>query len=97
MYGDRRAGRPQKGRGSMIDYEQDQREIEDYERECEDMGMEPIRFAGPGSALRAEGPGNPRNLSCPTCLEPNRLTPEDRAHGYQCDRCADIAEGKIIE
>lgn len=52
-----------------------------------------IVFANPGSALRAAGRGNPRNLPCPTCGEPNRLTPEDVALHYQCDECADIAEG----
>ena len=52
-------------------------------------------FAYPGhrSALRASGRHNPRNLPCPTCKEPNRLTPADRARGYQCDQCADRAEG----
>lgn len=49
-------------------------------------------FANEGSALRSSSPSNPRNLPCPTCEEPNRLTPEDRAHGYQCDTCADRAE-----
>lgn len=52
-------------------------------------------FADPGgnSALRAAHKGNPRNLPCPTCREPNRLTPADRARGYQCNACADRAEG----
>ena len=52
-------------------------------------------FADPGgrSALRAAGPGNPRNLPCPTCGAPDRLTPKDRRLGYQCDGCADRAEG----
>lgn len=52
------------------------------------------RFARPGSnsALRAAGKGNPRNLPCPTCKAKNRLTPADRARGYQCDQCADRAE-----
>lgn len=51
-------------------------------------------FADPGgnSALRAASEDNPRNLPCPTCGAPNRLTPADRARGYQCDRCADLAE-----
>lgn len=51
-------------------------------------------FADPGgrSALRAESRSNPRNLPCPTCHEPNRLTPEDKRHGYQCDECADRDE-----
>lgn len=52
-------------------------------------------FADPGgrSALRAAGPGNPRNLPCPTCKEPNRLTPRDAQLGYQCNACADRDEG----
>lgn len=51
-------------------------------------------FADPGgrSALRASGRRNPRNLPCPTCREPDRLTPADRARGYQCDACADRCE-----
>jgi hypothetical protein len=48
-------------------------------------------FANPGSgsSLRAATPDNPRDLPCPTCGEPDRLTPEDRALGYQCDDCAE--------
>jgi hypothetical protein len=49
-------------------------------------------FANPTSALRAASARNPRNLPCPTCRAPNRLTPADRAQGYQCDACADQAE-----
>lgn len=54
-----------------------------------------MEFADPGgrSALRAASASNPRNLPCPTCRKPNRLTPKDRALGYQCDPCADRAEG----
>lgn len=52
-------------------------------------------FADPGgnSALRASSKSNPRDLPCPTCEHPNRLTAKDRALGYQCDMCADRAEG----
>lgn len=52
------------------------------------------RFADPGgrSALRASSASNPRNLPCPNCGQPNRLTPADKARGYQCDPCADRAE-----
>jgi hypothetical protein len=52
-------------------------------------------FADPGgtSALRRATKRNPRNLPCPTCNEPNRLTPADKAKGYQCDSCANQAEG----
>lgn len=62
----------------------------DYEHEDEDRTI----FADPGgnSALRAETRNNPRNLPCPTCGEPNRLTPEDRMRGYQCDTCSDMME-----
>ena len=52
-------------------------------------------FAEPGgnSALRRASKSNPRNLPCPTCGEPNRLTPADRARHYQCDACSDRDEG----
>ena len=52
-------------------------------------------FADPGgrSALRASSRSNPRNRPCPTCKTPNVLTPADVARHYQCDRCADRAEG----
>jgi hypothetical protein len=51
-------------------------------------------FADPGghSALRAATKSNPRNLPCPTCKKRNKLTPKDKALGYQCDECADRAE-----
>jgi hypothetical protein len=52
-------------------------------------------FADPGgrSALRAASRLNPRNLPCPACGVKNRLTPADRARGYQCNACADREEG----
>jgi hypothetical protein len=52
-------------------------------------------FADPGgdSALRASSRRNPRNLPCPTCGQPNRLTPADVRKGYQCDECARRDEG----
>lgn len=50
-------------------------------------------FKNSTSALRSARKGNPRNLPCPTCKQPNRLTPADVARGYQCDRCADLDEG----
>ena len=51
-------------------------------------------FADPGgnSALRRASASNPRNLPCPTCNYPDRLTPQDVAHGYQCDSCANAQE-----
>lgn len=52
-------------------------------------------FADPGgrSSLRRATGRNPRNLPCPTCKVRNRLTAEDKRNGYQCDSCADRAEG----
>ena len=52
-------------------------------------------FADPGgkSALRAATKSNPRNLPCPNCGGKNRLTRADRQRHYQCDSCADRAEG----
>ena len=52
-------------------------------------------FADPHgkSALRAASKSNPRNLPCPTCKQPDRLTLADKRLGYQCDACADRDEG----
>ncbi len=76
----------------MTDFD-DYDDFEDEEDFFDDE--EGIDFADPGgrSALRAETPDNPRNLPCPTCQEPNRLTPADVACGYQCDTCANQDEG----
>jgi len=50
-------------------------------------------FADPGgkSALRA----GKKEFPCPTCKRMNVLTMKDVTLGYQCDRCADIAEGNL--
>ena len=66
----------------------------DQDEEERDL-IDGVGFADPGgtSALRAATRSNPRNLPCPTCKEPNMLTPADRRAGYQCDACADAAEG----
>ncbi len=63
----------------------------DYGDDEEDRSM----FADPGgrSALRAATEDNPRTLPCPSCGAKDRLTPADRARGYQCDACADRDEG----
>jgi hypothetical protein len=66
--------------------------------EYPDPDEEPIDgvgFADPGgnSALRAETRDNPRDRPCPTCHAPNRLTRIDVLRSYQCDECADRAEG----
>jgi hypothetical protein len=67
--------------------------IRDYDGDDSD-DFDRIDFADPGgrSALRAATKDNPRNLPCPTCGAPDRLTPADRALGYQCDTCADLTE-----
>jgi hypothetical protein len=67
----------------------------DYDRES---AMEDMQFQDPGgrSSLRAASKRNPRNLPCPTCGAKNRLTPADRAAGYQCNSCADRAEGCYV-
>jgi hypothetical protein len=72
----------------------DDRDDDSYNEYDDDFAddHESRMFANPGSALRCAGPGNPRNLPCPTCNQPNRLTPADRARGYQCDGCADRAD-----
>lgn len=56
-----------------------------------------IQFADPGgrSSLRASSSRNPRNIPCPTCGRKNKLTPADRRAGYQCDACANRAEGRF--
>ena len=71
-------------------YEDD--EDDEYYEDDENYPIDGVGFAGPGSALRAATPDNPRNLPCPTCGKPDRLTPIDKARGYQCDECADRAE-----
>lgn len=57
--------------------------------------MQPFAEPGERSALRAASNSNPRNLPCPTCGAPDRLTPADQQLGYQCNECADRDEGMI--
>lgn len=54
-----------------------------------------FKHPGANSALRRANARNPRNLPCPTCKRPNRLTPADARRGYQCDDCADSEEGAL--
>lgn len=82
----------------MYDYDDDPRDdFDDTPDFDDDELIDGVGFADPGgrSALRAATPENPRNLPCPTCGQPNRLTPLDKARGYQCDQCADRAEGRF--
>lgn len=85
----------------MTDYE-DEDEFEgdeDFDDDSEDFdewsAEEGDEFADPGgrSALRAASPSNPRIHPCPTCGAENVLTLKDVKLGYQCDGCADRAEG----
>ena len=67
-----------------------------YNRFDDDCGEDDYSmFEDPGgnSALRRATRDNPRNLPCPTCGREDMLTPADKALGYQCDICADAAEG----
>ena len=59
----------------------------------DDYNRSMFEHPGGNSALRKANRRNPRNLPCPTCKEPNRLTPKDKRLGYQCDQCADMDEG----
>ena len=60
-----------------------------------DEYMRELNFRDPGgrSALR----GGKRIYPCPTCGRENQLTAKDKKLGYQCDRCADAAEGFGME
>jgi len=51
-------------------------------------------FADPGGAQCTEGgeQAQPAQSAVSDCGKKNRLTPADRAQGYQCDTCADQAE-----
>jgi len=69
-------------------------DYDDYPEYEDGHLIDGVGFADPGgeSALRAATPENPRDLPCPECLEPNRLTAIDKANGYRCDTCADGRE-----
>lgn len=79
--------------GDWDDYDEDGDLYEDDEITRDNIDGVGFADPGSGSALRAETPENPRDLPCPSCHEPNRLTRIDKARGYQCDQCADAAEG----
>jgi hypothetical protein len=64
----------------------------EYDEFGEDL-IDGVGFAQEGSALRAATPDNPRDRDCPNCGAENVLTRIDEERGYQCDRCADVAEG----
>lgn len=76
------------------DFDQDELMFPMYDEDGEYL-IDGVGFADPGgrSALRAETEDNSRNLPCPTCGRQNMLTPLDKARNYQCNFCADAAEG----
>ncbi len=92
-----RLTRMQHGAAKRRREEQEQEEQEDMYDEYDDDLIDGVGFADPGgrSALRAETESNPRDQPCPTCGRKNVLTRIDRAKGYQCNVCADRAEGRM--
>lgn len=70
----------------------DDPDVNEYTGTYRPAWLHPFEEPGGRSALRAASRSNPRNLPCPTCKQPNRLTPADQALGYQCDSCADRDE-----
>lgn len=73
---------------SYYDYDDPDRGDRDWDG---DGGFHDAPFRDPGgkSALRA----GRRIYPCPTCGTKNALTAADVARSYQCDACADRAEG----
>lgn len=80
----------------MNDYDDEYDQHEQYYDDEHDL-IDGVGFADPGgrSALRRETPDNPRDRPCPTCGAENVLTRIDVKRGYQCNRCADRAEGHM--
>jgi hypothetical protein len=66
----------------------------DYDYYEDGFDFDDFQDPGGNSALRKATRSNPRNLPCPTCGKKNRLTPKDKALGYQCNECADRDEGR---
>ena len=69
--------------------------MDEWEQYDQDFDRREFQDPGGNSALRAATKKNPRNLPCPTCKKPNKLTPKDRSLGYQCNECADRDEGQF--
>ncbi len=66
-----------------------------YDDDYDDDMIDGVGFQDPGgrSALRRATRDNPRVYPCPTCGREDMLTRIDVDRGYQCDICADAAEG----
>jgi len=73
----------------MLDTGEERRRVRKMRRNYR-RGFDPFRDPGGMSALRAGA----RLYPCPTCGKRGRLSAADKAHGYQCDECADRAEGR---
>ena len=61
----------------------------------DDVDYDDDDYSENGYGFRAETKDNPRIYPCPTCGREEALTMLDIQLGYQCDRCADIAEGRL--
>lgn len=69
------------------------RDFSIYDEDMDERRM--FRDPGGRSALRRATRKNPRIYACPTCGRANMLTKKDLQLGYQCDYCADAAEGSF--
>jgi hypothetical protein len=58
------------------------------------VDRERFQYPGGSSALRRQTKNNPRNLPCPTCKQPNKLTPADVRSGYKCEECTNRDKGQ---
>lgn len=85
-----------------VDYSDEDEERDDYDAQDgfyddreSDFRIDGVGFAEPGgkSSLRAATRNNPRIHPCPNCGAENVLTPADLSAGYQCNACANAAEG----
>ena len=63
-------------------------QYEDYDCDYDRSDRSDFADRGGVLALRRASKLNPRNLPCPTCGRPNKLTPAYQERGYQCNSCA---------
>jgi DNA-directed RNA polymerase subunit RPC12/RpoP len=48
------------------------------------------------ASIRATNRRNPQRYDCPTCGAKRALSAHQKQQGYQCDGCADRAEGGML-
>ena len=77
------------GRSICVECYHDGQSMAEYDDYDQDYGDAPFRDPGGNSALRC----GELEFDCPTCGAEKVLTQADVARGYQCDTCADKAEG----